>query len=99
MGLGVAVKTKRNILLAASQLPAFFQGSSRTPVGKSLLTRQDGKGIRSVSTPRAFAALSTLYPIISKDNNTHLLVSKSPPSLDFLSYSWQIASAFSSVFV
>lgn len=79
MGLGVAAETKMNILLAASQLPALSQCGSGTPVGKSLPTRLEGEGIRAVSTPPAFAALSILYPIISRDNNTHLLLSRSPP--------------------
>lgn len=79
VGLGVAAKTKMNILLAASQLPAFSQCGRGTPVGKSLQTRLQGEGIQAVSTPPAFADLSTLYPVIPRDNNTHFLLSRSPP--------------------
>lgn len=63
------------------------------------LDGREEEGISSVSTPQAFAALSTLYPIISQDNNAHLLLSKSPPLLDIISPYWQIVSAFSCMFV
>lgn len=79
VGLGVAAKTKMNILLAASQLPAFSPVRQRNTCGKVTADEAAGGGNWAVSTPPAFAALSTLYPIISRDNNTHLLLSRSPP--------------------